>query len=373
MTPTPVGIGLIGLGDIAGRYADSLRDAPGVRLVACASSSPEQALRRRAFDTPVMSLEDLLSGDEVELVVNLTPPSVHAEVSRRSLRSGKSVYSEKPIATTLEDARDLASLAETSGLLMACAPATAFGPAQQTARSLIDAGELGVLWGAATTLVYPGPDLWHHDADRLFATGAGVVMDMGVYDVAALVHLLGPVARVSAGGGRVRSERTIQAGPRTGERFPVQAITHAVALLGFVSGATATVTVSFDGLGARRSELELYGSTATLALPRSGEFSGDVRITRTLGRWDAVEPVLGWSDAAWSIGVLDAADAIRGQRPPRASAAMAIHVLETLMAIERSIRDGVSVDVASRTERPEPLSAKEFARLVPAVTPEFTP
>ena len=364
---------MIGLGDIAGRYADTLRDNPHVRLVACASSSPERALRRHAFDTPVMSLDDLLTEDEVEMVVNLTPPSVHAEVSRRALRSGKSVYSEKPIATTLEDARDLAAMAEASDLLLACAPATFLGPAQQTARSLIDAGDFGVVWGAAATLIYPGPDLWHHDADRLFATGAGVVMDMGVYDVSALVHLLGPVSRVSAGGGRVHTERTIQAGPRTGERVPVQAITHAVALLGFVSGATATVTVSFDGLGARRSELELYGSTATLALPRSGEFCGDVRITRTLGRWDAVKPVLGWTDAAWSIGVLDAADAFRAQRPPRASAAMAIHVLETLIAMERSIRDGVSIDVASRPARPEPLSAKEFARLVPAVTPEFTP
>lgn len=366
-------IGLIGLGDIAGRYADTLRDAPGVRLVACASSSREQALKRRPFDTPLMTVDDLLADDAVELVVNLTPPSVHAEVSRRSLRAGKSVYSEKPIATTMEDATELAALAETSGLVLACAPATSLGPAQQSARRLIDAGELGVLWGAAATLIYPGPDLWHHDADRLFATGAGVVMDMGVYDVSALVHLLGPIAWVGAGGGRVHAERTIEAGPRRGERFRVEAITHAVALLGFAGGATATVTVSFDGRGARRSELEIYGSTATLALPRAGEFSGDLRINRTPGCWDEVHPVFTWTDAAWSIGVLDAADAMRARRPPRASASVALHVLESLLAIERSICEGVTVHVVSRPDRPEPLPAEEFARLVGPVPPEFTP
>lgn len=372
MTGPPIRIGLIGLGDIAGRYADTLSDASGVRLVACASTCPERAMKRRALELPVMSVDDLLARDEVDLVVNLTPPSAHAEVSRRALQSGKSVYSEKPLANTIEEAHGLVALAETSRRLLACAPATILGPAQQTARSLIDAGQLGVVWGAAATLVYPGPDLWHHDADRLFATGAGVLMDMGVYDVSALVHLLGPVAQVSAGGGRVHSERTIQAGPRAGERFAVQAITHAVALLSFVGGATATVTVSFDGMGARRSELELYGSTATLALPRSGEFSGDLRISRSLGRWDEVSPVFTWSDAAWPIGVLDAADALRSGRPPRASSSMAVHVLETMLAVERAIRDGITVPVSSRPTRPEALPAAEFARLVATATPEST-
>jgi predicted dehydrogenase len=373
LSASPIRIGLIGLGDIAGRYIDTLKDAPGVRLVAGASSSPERARSRRELGLPVQALDDLIARDDLDLVLNLTPPRVHARITRRALEAGKSVYSEKPLATTLEDAKAIAALAEASGLVLACAPATFMGPAQQTARQMIDAGELGAVWGAAATMVYPGPDLWHHDADRLFGPGAGVVMDMGVYDVTALVHLLGPVERVTAGGGRARVERAIRAGPRAGERFPVEALTHASALLGFAGGATATLTVSFDGPGARRSELEIYGSRASLALPRSGEFSGPIQITRALGVWDEQSPIFGWTEPSWALGVLDTADAIRSGRAPRASAATAIHVLETLLAIERSVVSGATIEIASRPLRSDPMSAKAFDRLVSVATPEFTP
>ena len=373
MKPEPIRIGLVGLGDIAGRYADTLQAVPGVTLVAGASPSPERALARRSFAMPILSVDDFLARSDIDLIVNLTSPTAHADITRLALHRGKAVYSEKPLATALDEARDLIALAEASGRVLACAPATPLGPAQQTARRLIDEGELGTVWGAATTLVYPGPDLWHRDADRLFARGAGVVMDMGVYDVTALVHLLGPVEKVTAGGGRVRTERTIPAGPRAGERFPVQALTHAVALLSFVGGATAAVTLGFDAPGARRTELEIYGSEATLALPRSGEFAGKMTISRAFGRWEPVSPLFGWSDAAWPIGVLDAADALRTGRPPRASADMALHVLEVLLAIEGSVAEGLTVAIRSRPARPEPLSATQFADLATQSALELAP
>lgn len=373
MRPEPVRIGLVGLGDIAGRYADTLQAAPGVTVVAGASPSPERALARRSLALPIITVEALLGRPDVDLVVNLTPPTAHADITRRALAAGRAVYSEKPLATTLDEARDLIAAAEASARVLACAPATPLGPAQQTARRLIDAGQLGTVWGAAATLVYPGPDLWHHDADRLFARGAGVVMDMGVYDVTALVHLLGPVGTVTAGGGRVRTERAILAGPRAGQRFPVEALTHAVALLSFVSGATATVTLGFDAPGARRTGLEIYGSEATLALPRSGDFAGEMTTTRAFGQWEPVSPAFGWSDAAWCIGVLDTADALRTGRSPRASSDMALHVLEVLLAIERSVAEGMTIEIASRPTRPEPLSAAQFAGLVTLPALELAP
>lgn len=372
MSPDPVRIGLLGAGDIAGRYAETLARAPGVRLVGAAGRSFEAA-GARLPGVPILSADDLLRPDVVDLIVNLTPPQAHAETTRRALRAGLHVYSEKPLATTLEDARDLIALAARSNRVLACAPGTILGPAQQTARRMIDAGELGRIWGAAATLIYPGPDLWHHDADRLFAPGAGAVFDMGVYDVAALVHLLGPVRRVAAGGGRARDERTIQAGPRAGERFPVVALTHASALLFFERGATATLTVSFDGPGARRSELEIYGTDGTLGLPRSGDFAGACHLSRAMGRWDEVAPVFPWEGAAWPIGVLDAADAVRTGREPRASATQAFHVLDVLIAINRAIATETLVDVASTTERPDPMPADLFARLVGVQTPELVP
>jgi predicted dehydrogenase len=113
----------------------------------------------------------------------------------------------------VEQAEGLIALSRERGLTLACAPATFLGPAQQTARRLMDAGELGQVLGASTTLVYPGPDQWHHDPAALFGPAAGPVFDMGVYDVTALVNLFGPVARVSAAGGSARSQRAVGTGP----------------------------------------------------------------------------------------------------------------------------------------------------------------
>jgi predicted dehydrogenase len=373
MTRADIRIGLLGLGDIAGRYARTLDAAPGVTLVAAASSDPVRAEQRHALVIPVVSTEALLERDDVDLVVNLTPPSEHAGTTLCALKAGKHVYSEKPLATDFASALSLVAEAEARGLILACAPASFLGPAQQTARQVLERGALGTVWGASASLIYPGPDLWHHDADRLFAAGAGVVFDMGVYDVSALVHLLGPVRAVCAGGGRVQAERSIRKGPRAGERFPVVAITHAVALLRFVSGATATLTLGFDGLGTRRSELEIYGSAASLSLPRSGEFAGDCHIMRELGRWDGLEPAFAWSDAAWPVGVLETANAIRCGRRPRASAETALHVLEVLLAIDHAIRTETSVDVSTRPPSPEPLSALQFADLNSPPIPEPFP
>src|SRR4028118_1176257 len=104
----------------------------------------------------------------MNLVLNLKPPLAHGDLARRALLSGKHVYSEKPLAGSLAETRELSELAERKGRLLACAPATFLGPALQTARVIIDAGGIGDVVGVRATMVYPGPDLWHHNPAPLF-------------------------------------------------------------------------------------------------------------------------------------------------------------------------------------------------------------
>lgn len=353
MTGSALRVGLLGRGDISARYVETLAQITTLEIVAIASRSSE-----------TLSPEALFARSDIDLVVNLTSPLAHAATTEQALLSGKHVYSEKPLAAGLAQADHLIALAGQRGLTLACAPATFLGPAQQTARRLIDHGDLGELLGAAATMVYPGPDLWHHNPDALFGLAAGPVFDMGVYDVTALVHLLGPVSRVTSVGGRSRPTRTVLVGPRRGEVFDVAVPTHAAALVTFESGPTATLTLSFDGVGASAPGLEIYGTRATLTLPRSGEFAGTMAISRAFRRWEPVAPLAGWTDALWPVGVIETADAIRSARPPRTSSHLARHVLEVLTALTTSIDTGESVAVTSRPNRPPPLEPDAYAGMI---------
>jgi predicted dehydrogenase len=366
-------VAILGAGDISARYAAGLAAHPGIELVAVASRRLERAQACAGpFGAEFLSPETLFARRDIDWLINLTPPLAHAATTEAALEAGFHVYAEKPLAATGEGADRLIDLAERKGLHLACAPATFLGPAQQTARALLDGGALGAPLGASTTMIYPGPDLWHHAPQALFGPGAGPIFDMGVYDVTALAHLFGDVAAVTAAGGRARDRRKVAKGPDAGCEFPVTEPTHAAALLEFASGPVATVTLSFDGVSSTAPGLEIQGSAGALALPRSGMFEGPMKLSKAMGEWERVEPTEGgWSDKLWVIGVLEAIDAAAAGARPRTHHGLARHVLEVLEAIASSVREPGRREISSRLDaRPAPLEPGAYARLSGIPAPE---
>src|SRR3989304_1577414 len=114
---TSPGVGIVGCGMIAELYAGQLAGYDELRLVAAADIDGERAraLAERCGCRAYGSLDELLADDEVEVVVNLTVPRAHAEVTRRALESGRHVYSEKPLALEPAQGRPLVALAEAPG------------------------------------------------------------------------------------------------------------------------------------------------------------------------------------------------------------------------------------------------------------------
>jgi predicted dehydrogenase len=347
--------GAIGCGDVARYYLGYLAASDAVELAACADRDEPAAARRAAeHGIEAVSVEELLADPRVELVLNLTPASVHAEVTRAALEAGKHVYSEKPLAMTLAEGEELERLARDRGLQLAAAPDTFLGPALQAARRLVDAGELGETIGASASFTAPGSDLWHPNADHLFA--AGPVYDEGVYYLTALVALLGPIASVAAIARTVRAERTLATGPRAGERFTAAAPTHWVGTLELASGALATMTMSFEAVGSTQPALELYGTTGTLRLPFPGFYDGALRLGRQHDPpWQELDPgpPLG---RVRGPGVEDLAEAIRAGREPRCSVRLALHVLDAMESIARAAESGGRERLRTSAERPEPRS-----------------
>ena len=140
-------------------------------------------------------------------------------VIRDCLAAGKHVYTEKPLATETADAAELVAEARRLGLRIGCAPDTFLGSAYQAGRALIDAGAIGEPLSVNAAVLVGGQETWHPNPDIFFADGAGPLLDMGPYYLTAIVSLLGPVARVAGFASTRTRERTIQIGPRTGERF----------------------------------------------------------------------------------------------------------------------------------------------------------
>jgi predicted dehydrogenase len=260
----------------------------------------------------------------------------------------KPVYSEKPLAGSLAQADALIALAEQKGLLLACAPATFLWPPLATAKRLIDKGRLGPITGALSTLVYPGPELFHPSPAHLYDIAAGPLRDMGVYQITALMALLGPVTSVGAMASKATNERVVRVGPDAGQRFPVHSQTHIHAQLLHQSGAISTVIVSFDASSATEPRIELFGRDGGLCIRNAHRH--DAELTLLVG--DAAEnvPLDGpaWSPALWAIGPTSAWSAHASNRPVAASAYRARDVLEVLLAIEAAAKGSQVIALTAR-------------------------
>ena len=174
------------------------------------------AARGAEFGVPAVAVEDLLADPAIEIVVNLTVPGAHVEVSRQIVAAGKHVYSEKPLGVAFAEAGTLMAEAARRGVRIGCAPDTFLGGGHQTARAVLDAGRLGEPVGGTAFFMCPGHERWHPNPDFYYKAGGGPMLDMGPYYITDLVNLLGPVARVAGMAPKPRPIRTITSQPRAG-------------------------------------------------------------------------------------------------------------------------------------------------------------
>ena len=354
----PGGVGFVGAGMISDTYLENLTSFPDVRVVIVGARDERRArAQAEKHNVPEWGpIVDVLSHAEVEIVVNLTVPAVHAQVSSQVIAAGKHVWSEKPISIDRASGAALLEQAGAAGLLVGVAPDTVLGPGLQSARRAIARGDIGVPLSAQTVLQYPGPDSFHPNPEFLFAEGAGPLFDIGPYYLTTLVHVFGPVASVAAVGSKGRATRTVQVGDRAGTSFPVDVPTHVGAIARFAGGGVSQSVFSFESPLVRMGVVEITGTDGTLVVPDPNLFTGEVKITRAPAFealeqdpvWEVV-PVTG-ALAGRGTGVLDMARAIRAGSRPLASGALAYHVLDALMAIDEAVTSGDSVEVTSTVD-----------------------
>ena len=188
-----VRVAMIGVGAISGIYLQNISNTfQELDLVGVCDLIPERAqkgqdtvreyIRQGAKVREPKIYKDMFEAfedPEVEVILNLTRPYEHFEVTKQALLHGKHVYSEKPLAVDLEEAGALIALAEEKNLRLGGAPDTFLGAGIQTARKLIDDGFLGEVVGASAAMVCHGHETWHPDPEFYYKRGGGPMLDMG--------------------------------------------------------------------------------------------------------------------------------------------------------------------------------------------------
>ncbi len=373
-----MGIGIIGCGNISSAY---LRLAPlfkgltvrGVSDVNMAAATAQA----EAFGTAAYAVDDLLARNDIDVVINLTVPAVHFEVTRRILQAGKHAYSEKPLVLTLAEGEELRALAAAKGLRVGCAPDTFLGAAHQQARDLIDSGVLGEITTGNAAIQGHGPESWHPNPAFFYLPGAGPIMDMGPYYIANLISLLGPVKRVGALTSSASATRVIGSGDLAGQSVPVKTPSNIQALLEFHSGATIAFSASWDVWHHKRNHFELYGTKGTLYVPDPNFFGGPLQMAGMDGEvqdvapWDHPfgvlndtshqgEPLANYRTA----GLADMVAAIGAGRDTRCSLERTLHGVDVMTSILKSGETGSFITLSTTCTRPEALGPQAARALL---------
>ncbi|NCF49124.1 MAG: Gfo/Idh/MocA family oxidoreductase [Bacteroidetes bacterium] len=372
-----LGIGLIGCGNISGAYLKLAPLFEGLELRAVADVNSEAASARASeFGLRALRVDEMMAADDVDIVVNLTVPEAHFEVSKRVLESGKHVYSEKPFVLHLEEAEALAEVAASKGVRVGAAPDTFMGGAHQAARETIDAGAVGRIVGGTCHVMSQGMESWHPNPDFFFRPGGGPILDLGPYYITNLVQMIGPVRAVTAITGTAFAARTIGNGPRNGEQVPVSTPTTIHAVLEFTNGAIVTLGASWDVKAHRHKEMELYGSEGSLYVPDPNFFGGVVELAdkdgevreihsdhHPFGKANSPDGDINRANYRCA-GLADMAVAIQQARPHRCIMEMATHVVDVMTGILKAGETRQFVEMRTSCERPPFLGAEDAAALL---------
>lgn len=343
-----INIAIIGCGNISDIYLQNLTYFEITNVVAVADIDMNRAESQAAeYEVPYALTPDAVLADpDIDIIVNLTPPNVHAQVALAALQHDKSVYNEKPLTIALDDARQLLALADANGLLVGCAPDTFLGAGIQTCQKLIADGVIGKPIAATAFMLNHGHEHWHPNPAFYYQVGGGPMFDMGPYYLTALSVLMGRVRRVTGSTQVTFAERTVTSQPNFGQTIQVDVPTHVVGVLEFDAGAVATIITSFDVWAATTPHIEIFGTEGTISVPDPNRFGGEVRLWRN-GAWETVPLVAGFPANSRGLGVAEMAHAWLQGRTPRASGALGLHVLEIMHAIHESAAAGQHIDITS--------------------------
>ncbi len=354
-------IAIVGCGYVADFYLKTLANHPQLELVGVFDRDLERMHRFARYHkvTTYGSLPELLADRRVQIVVNLTNPGSHYEVSRAALEADKHVYSEKPLSVELEQAEELVALAERRGLELSSAPCSMLGESAQSLWKALREGAVGTPRLAYAELD-DGPihlmnyREWKSDSGNPWPYqdefAVGCTLEHAGYYVTWLAAFFGPAKSVTS-----FSALTI---PHKAPDVLENAPDFSVACIEFGSGLVARVTCSI--FGPHDHSLRVIGDRGILRVDECWDYGSPVylqkrnklglkfekhpRLARMVGLGPKRVPLLrephfafktkGANRMDFARGIAELAEAVAERKPNRLSARFSLHVNEIVLAIQ---------------------------------------
>lgn len=353
-------LALLGCGDVAIRdyLPEFHRLADRAVIVAACGRTPERVRTVAAqYNIPntYTDYQQMLAETDADAVINLTPIQLHFETSMAVLATGRHLYTEKPVAGSVQQAQQIRDLARQQGVKLVCAPCVLLFPQVRYAKTLIEQGQIGPIY-SARGYGHMGVPPWHgylSDPSPFFASGGGPAMDMGVYPLHTITGLLGPVRRVTAMVTKVLDHFIVPDGPVAGKRVPVEADDNWQMVLDLGGGRLVALAANNVVYATKTPQVELHGLAGTIALDPI-DVASPVELIRPGTGWETIGPPFPIAQAVGRqagpdhhLGIAHLVDCIQQDRQPLLSIDHALHVVEIIEKAAQSAAEGRTLALAS--------------------------
>ena len=378
-------VGLIGCGHIAETYFRAHKYFNNFRIIKCADINHLAAKKcATTYKIKALSVKNLLKDKEIEIILNLTVPKAHFEVSKKALLNNKHVYTEKPMAINLKDGKELLKISKRKRLYIGNAPDTFLGGGNQKSKEILEKNFIGKINLGNIIFAYPGVQSYHPNPEPWFAKKeGGPVIDMGPYYLTALVNLLGPAKQVWGSFMWNKKKRIIGIGPRKGKSIKVLCPTTYLGTIFFNCGAIIRFTLSFDVIAHHRNHIELYGSKGSILVPDPNMFGGSVYTCKKLGgAWkehktnkmylgkiNIRQKSLRANEAPINanyrgVGLAEMAYCIQNNKKHRCNGDLSFHVLDIIQSIMIAAKKRKRINIKSSCSIPKKFSSTEIRKIL---------
>jgi predicted dehydrogenase len=370
-------IAIVGCGFVADYYMQSLPLHPKLQLAAVTDRDAGRLAQFAAFhglQCARTGLDDVLSDPSIGMILNLTNPDSHYEVSRASLEAGKHVYSEKPLAMDMADAARLATLADLKGLRLACAPCSVLGETAQTVWQALRAERVGKI-----KLVYAEMDdgmvflmpyrKWYSDSGRQWPSKdefeVGCTVEHAGYYVTWLTTFFGPAVSVTAFSSCLYPDKLTDV-PLSKESPDVS-----VACIEFASGVIARLTCTI--VARKDHRLQIFGEKGILSIEDCWDYRSPVKLRRMFNvrRKMVVSPLAtrcplvsirgttrsrrGHNRMQFCRGPAELAAAVEAGRESRLANDFCLHNNEIVLAIQNAGANSHTYRLRTSFKPPQPM------------------
>ena len=332
-------IGVVGCGQISDIYIENMLNRFHLNVTCCAATTLEHAaVKADKYGLRATTVDDMMQDPDIRLIVNLTPPSAHAAIIRRAFEAGKHVYTEKSLTELTQQAAELLGVARDKNLYFGCAPETFLGNAAQTAKELIDAGELGEITGFHAAINLNIDEMYDRFSILLEPAG-GIGLDRGIYFLTEICYLLGHVTEARGFSRTMNPHRTVN-----GRDICIPGENQMTAALTLENGAMGTLNFNGNTIFPELSHTVIYGKKGILELPDANQFGGTVRFLHRVNsgsaEWETLPSEQTSSPNLRGIGISKMVEAIEKGLPNPVDASLGYHVMVVLSSIGKDAAVG---------------------------------